>query len=320
MTLTTIELKERLGAAERPVVLSHVRPDGDAVGALLAVSEALRAAGKAATPVLISGVPRAFTFLEGAASVQTRVPHDPDLLICVDCSDLARTGLAAEHLPRPVDVNIDHHPTNEHFAAYNLVDVRAAATTEILYQWLPEMGLPLSDSVVASLMTGLVTDTIGFRTSSVTPASLRVAADLLELGAPLQDIYERALSRMSFVAARYWGAGLAQMDRDDGLVWATLTLEDRRRVGYPGSDDADLVNVLTTIEGAQAVVLFVEQPKEQVKISWRSKPGLDVSRLASQFGGGGHAAAAGAMIDGGLDDVRRRVLDATRKALLKMTE
>ncbi len=320
MTLSTIELKDRLGAAQRPAVLSHVRPDGDAVGSLLAVSEALRAAGKAATPVLIGGVPRAFTFLEGADTVQTRLPDDPDILICVDCSDFERTGLTLEHLPRPVDVNIDHHPTNDDFAAYNLVDVRAAATTEILYAWLPEMGLPLSDSVVASLMTGLVTDTIGFRTSSVTPASLRVAADLLELGAPLRDIYERALSRMSFVAARYWGAGLTQLERQDGVIWATLSLADRRRVAYPGADDADLVNVLTTIEDAQVVVVFVEQPHQQVKISWRSKPGLDVSRLATQFGGGGHAAAAGAMIDGELGDVHKRVLDATHKALLQTVE
>lgn len=315
MTLSTVELKGKLGSAQRPVVVSHVRPDGDAVGSLLAVSEALRAVGKEATPVLVGGVPRAFTFLEGATGVKTRLPEDPDLLIAVDCSDFERTGLTLERLPRPVDVNIDHHPTNEHFAAYNLVDARAAATTEILYAWLPEMGLPLSDSVVASLMTGLVTDTIGFRTSSVTPASLRVAADLLELGAPLQDIYERALSRMSFVAAQYWGVGLSQLERQDGVIWATLSLADRRRVGYPGSDDADLVNVLTTIEDAMVVVVFVEQPKQQVKISWRSKPGIDVSHLAAQFGGGGHAAAAGAMIDGGLDDVRQRVLEATHQLL-----
>ncbi|MGA9190730.1 MAG: bifunctional oligoribonuclease/PAP phosphatase NrnA [Anaerolineales bacterium] len=319
MTLSTIELKGKLDSAQRPAVVSHVRPDGDAVGSLLAVSEALRSVGKEATPVLVSGVPRAFTFLEGAASVQTRLPEDPDLLIAVDCSDFERTGLTFERLPRPIDVNIDHHPTNEQFAAYNLVDPRASATTEILYAWLPEMGLPLADSVVASLMTGLVTDTIGFRTSSVTPASLRVAADLLELGAPLQDIYEKALSRMSFVAASYWGAGLSQLERQDDVVWATLSLADRRRVGYPGSDDADLVNVLTTIEDATVVVVFVEQPKQQVKISWRSKPGIDVSHLATQFGGGGHAAAAGAMIDGGLDDVRRRVLEATRK-LMQQTD
>jgi len=319
LTLSTIELKGKLDSAQRPAVVSHVRPDGDAVGSLLAVSEALRSVGKEATPVLVSGVPRAFTFLEGAASVQTRLPEDPDLLIAVDCSDFERTGLTFERLPRPIDVNIDHHPTNEQFAAYNLVDPRAAATTEILYAWLPEMGLPLADSVVASLMTGLVTDTIGFRTSSVTPASLRVAADLLELGAPLQDIYEKAMSRMSFVAASYWGAGLSQLERQDDVVWATLSLADRRRVGYPGSDDADLVNVLTTIEDATVVVVFVEQPKQQVKISWRSKPGIDVSHLATQFGGGGHAAAAGAMIDGGLDDVRRRVLEATRK-LMQQTD
>jgi phosphoesterase RecJ-like protein len=320
LTLSTAELKARLASSQRPAVLSHVRPDGDAVGSLLAVSEALRAAGKDATPVLITGVPRAFSFLPGADSVQRRVPDDLDLLICVDCSDLERTGWTAEQLPRPAEVNIDHHPTNEHFAAYNLVDPRAASTTEILFAWLPEMGLALNESVVASLMTGLVTDTIGFRTSSVTPACLRVAAELLELGAPLQDIYEQSLSRMSYVAARYWGAGLSQLNRDDGLVWATLTLDARRQVGYPGADDADLVNVLTTIEDAQVVVIFVEQPNQQVKISWRSKPGIDVSELASTFGGGGHAAAAGAMIDGGMEEVHARVIKATLGALQSLDQ
>jgi phosphoesterase RecJ-like protein len=104
------------------------------------------------------------------------------------------------------------------------------------------------------------------------------------------------------------------------LVWATLTLDARRQVGYPGADDADLVNVLTTIEDAQVVVIFVEQPNQQVKISWRSKPGIDVSELASTFGGGGHAAAAGAMIDGGLEEVHARVIKATLGALQSLDQ
>ncbi len=304
-----------MAAAERPAVVSHIRPDGDAVGSLLAVSESLRAAGRAVTAVLNGGVPGSLKFLPGAELVQNALPTECDLLICVDCSDLDRTGFEPGQLPRPVDVNIDHHPTNTKFGAFNLVEPEAAATTQILYTWLPAVDLPLTPGVIASLMTGLVTDTIGFRTSSVTPACLRAAAGLLEAGAPLSEIYEHTLTSTSFAAARYWGAGLSRLSRQDGLVWASLTLDDRRQVGYSGSDDADLVNVLTTIEDAQVVVVFVEQPGGQVKISWRSRPGLDVSKLAVQFGGGGHELAAGAQVDGGLDQAQARVLEATRHSM-----
>jgi bifunctional oligoribonuclease and PAP phosphatase NrnA len=309
------EVRPAVAMAAHPVVVSHIRPDGDAVGSLLAVSESLRAAGKEVTAVLNGGVPGSLKFLAGAGQVQNALPAACDLLICVDCSDLDRTGFAPTKLPRPVDVNIDHHPTNTQFGRFNLVAPEAAATTQILHTWLPEIGLPLTPAVIAALMTGLVTDTIGFRTSSVTPACLRTAASLLEAGAPLAEIYEHALTSTSFAAARYWGAGLSRLAREDGLVWASLTLDDRRQVGYSGSDDADLVNVLTTIEDAQVVVVFVEQSANQVKISWRSRPGIDVSQLATQFGGGGHALAAGAQLGCNLEQAQAQVLEATRLAL-----
>jgi phosphoesterase RecJ-like protein len=99
------------------------------------------------------------------------------------------------------------------------------------------------------------------------------------------------------------------------LVWASLSLKERQRVGYPGPDDADLVDLLSTIEGAEIVVLLVEQPRGKIKVSWRCQDGLDVSRLAASFGGGGHKPAAGAMIEGSLQDVQARVLEATRRLL-----
>jgi phosphoesterase RecJ-like protein len=129
------------------------------------------------------------------------------------------------------------------------------------------------------------------------------------------ELYDRAISRMSLVAARYWGRGLARLAHEDGLVWTSLTLEDRKAVGYSGADDADLVNVLMTIDEARAVVLLVEQPGGKVKISWRAEPGIDVSAIATQFDGGGHKPAAGAMLTGSLAEVEEKVLAATREAM-----
>jgi phosphoesterase RecJ-like protein len=153
-----------------------------------------------------------------------------------------------------------------------------------------------------------VTDTIGFRTSNTSPRVLRIAAQLMEMGADLADIYDRGLSRQTLNAARYWGIGLSRLEHNNGLVWATLRLEDRRQAAYPGRDDADLINFLTTIEDALVAVVLVEQSNQKTKVSWRSRPGLDVSRLAAQYGGGGHEQAAGAMVDGDLDSVTSKVV------------
>jgi len=114
---------------------------------------------------------------------------------------------------------------------------------------------------------------------------------------------------------RYWGQGLSRVQREDGLVWTSLTLEDRRISGYSGNDDADLVGYLPTVRGAKIGVIFVEQPNNQVKVSWRARPGWDVSTLAVRFGGGGHAPAAGATINGTLAEVQAAVLAATRDLL-----
>lgn len=309
------QAKGLLQRANQIVLVTHERPDGDAVGSLLALAAALQAAGKKATPLMVSGLPGRYGFLPMADQVRKSFPEDCDLLIAVDCAAGDRTGFPQRDLPRPIDINIDHHPTNTQFAAVNLIQEGAASTTEILFELIPAWDLPLDSDVATNLLTGLLTDTIGFRTSSTRPQSLRVAASLMELGAPLADLYDRAISRMSFVAANYWGNGLSRMNHEDGLVWTSLTLADRHAVGYPGADDADLVNLLMTIEEARVVVLFVEQPGGRIKVSWRAEPGVDVSKVAESFSGGGHKPAAGATIEGSLPEVQPQVLEATREAM-----
>jgi len=307
--------RERLTAARNLFVVAHERPDGDAIGSLLALTLALRSLGKQATPVLADGVPARFRFLPGASDVQSEFSAPCDCLVTVDCSDLQRLGFPEGRLPRPVDINFDHHPTNTLFGQVNIVAADASATAEVLLDAAPELGLPMTPEIATNLLMGLVTDTIGFRTSNVTPKVLRDAARLIELGAPLREVYERGLNRHSFVSIQYWAAGLTRLEREAGLVWAELTLEDRRRVGYTGPDDADLINLLSSIEGAQVTIIFVEQAEGRTKVSWRARDGVNVARVAGRFGGGGHEQASGAMVTGSLDEVKREVLSATREAM-----
>lgn len=306
------KIRTVLEQCQRPLVLTHERPDGDAIGSLLAMGLVLKDMGKEPWMAMTGGIPARYRFMQGASEVHDKLPEQHDALIVLDCSDIGRIGFELIHTP---DINIDHHPTNEMFATINYVDHTMAATTELLYRLYAELGFPLQIDTCNALMLGLITDTIGFRTPSVHPGLFEVVADLLGRGANLPELYDRSLNQRSFEGARYWGRGLGHLEREGEMLWTELTLEDRQSAGYRGDDDADLVNLLTTIESPKIVLIFVEQAGEQVKVSWRSQIGYDVAAVASAFGGGGHNQASGAMIPGTMSDVKKRVLDATRKLL-----
>ncbi len=308
-------IKERLDSAEKVVIASHVRPDGDAIGSLLGLGLALQDAGKTVQMVLVDGVSSSFRHLEGSGQILTAPEGPHDTFITVDCADFRRVGKVFEAFGPP-DINIDHHKTNEKFGRLNLIEAEEVATSAILTRHLKEWGYTITRPIAAALLTGIITDTLGFRTSNTTPESLRQAADLMETGVDMPDLYMRGLVRRSFSAARYWGAGLSSLSSEDGLVWATLTVKDRERAGYGGNDDADLINMVSAIDGNRVGMIFVEQTDHKVKISWRAlEPGIDVSPVAKHFGGGGHAAAAGADIPGSLDEIQPKVLKTTREML-----
>ncbi len=302
--------KERFGAAQRVLLVTHARPDGDAVGSLVGLGLALQQGGRQVQMVIEDGVPSEFRLMEGSDQVLRRPEGQFDLIGLVDCSDVERTGKVLIDWPAP-DVNIDHHCTNMDYARVNLVDLQAVATAEIVADLIPVLDLKFTKPVAAALLTGLVTDTIGFRTSNVTPKALRLAAELMETGVDLSELYRRTLINRSFAAVRLWGAGLTKVERLGRLVWTSLTRLDREAVHYPGRDDADLINILAAIEDTDISIVFVEQSNGSIKVSWRAQPGFDVSKVALSFGGGGHAAASGAEISGSLTEVQAAVLEQT---------
>jgi len=308
-------IKSRLEDAENIVVASHVRPDGDAIGSLLGLGLALINAGKAVQMVLVDGVTSSYKHLEGSELIVKEPKGEHDTFITVDCADFKRVGKLFENFGQP-DINIDHHKTNEKFGKLNLIEAEEVATAAILTNYLPVWGYEITKPVAAALLTGIITDTLGFRTSNTNQSALRLCAKLMETGADMPDLYMRSLVKKSFVAARYWGAGLSNLEQKDGLVWSTLTLVDRKKTGYGGNDDADLINLISAIDGNKVGMIFVEQSDSNVKISWRAlEAGIDVSKVAKHFKGGGHAAAAGADIPGTLSEIQPLVLKTTRDLL-----
>lgn len=307
------EIRGLLNKSKKVGLTSHKRPDGDAIGSVLGLGLALIDAGKEVQMVLRDGVSHTFKHLPGADLIKRSFKEECDLYIALDCSDLERTGNTLEG--RNFDLVIDHHITNEGFGTYNLVDADAVATCAILAERLPLWGLKIDTKIASVLLSGIISDSIGFRTSNTTSKSLRIAADLMDLGADISTLYNKALISRSFEAANYWGYGLERLTRQDGLVWTMLTLEDRSKSQYPGSDDADLTNILSSIEEIDIAVLFIEQSQDKVKVSWRARPGLNVAKLAADFNGGGHPAAAGAEIQGTMEEVKQKVLTSTRQYL-----
>lgn len=293
------------------MISAHIRPDGDAIGSLLGLGNALKEFGKSVFMALSDGVPSNFHYLPGSREVKNKVPESQsfDLLISLDTSDLERSGGIFGN--REITLNIDHHVTNTNFAKYNYVEPKSVATCAIIAENLENWGLKIDPTTASLLLTGMITDTIGFRTSNVTSESLKIAAKLMDKGANLPQLYEQALTNKTSDQLVYWGYALKKMERQGRLCWTSLTLEDRKDAGYNGNDDADLNTILSSNTDCDISVLFVEQNNSHVKVSWRSKPGFNVSLLAQSLGGGGHPAASGADLKGTLEEVQILVLNKT---------
>lgn len=291
---------------------SHLRPDGDAIGSLLAMGWVFDQLGKTCTLACPHPVPPAFHFLPGWERVtqQLAPPCHYDLVVTLDAGSLDRFEHLGEQIRRlevPILV-IDHHVTNTRFGTVNWVDPHASATTEVLVSFLQQLGLQLDETVATYLLTGIVTDTQGFRTSNTSPQTMEIVGDLLGAGASLTTVSDRALNRRSLSALRLWAAVLPGVRFRDSIVWGEIPLSVRRISGYTGGDDAELVEFLATVEEAQVAAILYELENGTVKLSLRSRPGTDVAKVAQQLGGGGHEQAAGAIIEGPLEDARRRVL------------
>jgi bifunctional oligoribonuclease and PAP phosphatase NrnA len=314
MTEINRQIREQFESVKSVAVVSHIRPDGDAIGSVLGLGTALMDAGKEVQFVLQDGASTPFRDLANYKRIKKEIKPPVDLVVVVDCSDLERTGSSLNGLP--VDINIDHHPTNTDFGTINCVIDSSAATSQIITENLEKWGLTLTERIAEALMAGILTDTIGFRTSNTAAGTLRAASKLVETGIDMPAIYNKVLLERSFESVKLWGQGIKNLQRKERLAWTTLDKDDRIDAQYLGKDDSELTSLISTIKGIDVIMVFVTQDNDHVKVSWRAKPGLDVSKTAVYFGGGGHAPAAGATIEGPLQEVIERVIEETTKVLV----
>lgn len=303
-------------AANSIVIVTHVGPDGDAIGSLLGLTNALRERGKTVDCAVDGGVPGFLNFIPGAGSTHDTLKKGQwDLMISVDASDEERTGEVGQYARAhsPQIINLDHHATNTFFGDIFLVMPSAVSATEVIYHWLKHTEHTLTSDVAIPLLVGLVTDTLGFRTNSVTANTLQIATKLMAAGAPLPEIMARTLESKPYRMVELWKYALETVALHGQVVEAVVSQSALKSVGLDEVTDGGLVSLLSKVNEARVAVVFKELADGRVEISLRSKPGYDIAQVAFSVGGGGHKQASGATIDGPLEAARERILPLLHK-------
>lgn len=318
-----VELVER---ARSFILTAHIRPDCDALGSELAMAGILEKRGKKVLICNAFSVPPNLRFLDPhgfmkrlEADVRPEELASYDAMMVLDTSAWAQLGAMAEQWKRfsGIKIVLDHHVSEDDLGAEVFKDVAAEATGRLVIEAADALGVPLTREIAEPAFMALATDTGWFRFSSTRADTLRLAARLLDLGVRPDEVYRRLYENDSFGRLRLIGRTLnrAELELDGRLIHSAIERSDFEAASAHPSDSEDIINMLLAVGGTKFAVLFVEQPSGGFKISLRSRCEVDCSRLAEQFGGGGHRKAAGALLNEPLPAVRSRVLDAVRAAL-----
>jgi phosphoesterase RecJ-like protein len=308
---------------ERFLLTTHVRPDGDGLGSMLALADALGQLGKSVRMVVASVLPPRYDFLDPTRRIQRfHLPgeeyRDTGAVVVLDTgtwNQLGDFGALLRQLPCPRAV-IDHHPTQDDLGAVRFVDTSAEATGRLVHEAITALGTPLSPDAAHCLFVALAMDTGWFRHRNTTPATLALAGRLVESGARPTEAYEALFEQNTLGRLNLTGLVLGRMQVVHGgkVAYTEIHKGDYEATGAVPQDSEDLVNYTRSVAGTEVGLFFMEQPRGGIKVSLRSRT-LDVGRIAEQFGGGGHRLASGCTLDATLEDARRRVLAAVTAAL-----
>jgi phosphoesterase RecJ-like protein len=320
------QIGEILNRHQSFVILSHQRPDGDAIGSQIALGFALEAAGKRVRLINEDGLPDNLAFLPGSHRIEIppTEPVEAEVAIALDTATRPRLGEKALHAASRASVwlNIDHHVSNPRYGDFNYIDSNSPATGQILYDLIIALELPFPDETRDSIYAAVSTDTGSFQYPNTTAHTYALAADLIRRGLDVGKINELIYDNHPFRRVELMRALLNTLERtEDGVVahWE-LRDETRRRLQLLPEDSEGLIDIIRAIRGVQVAAFFEELPDGKVRVSMRSKDRrLDVCKIASEFGGGGHSLAAGIRMPGPLEDAKPQVLAAIQEAIAQQS-
>jgi len=300
------------------LITTHVNPDGDGLGAQSALYLALRKLGKKVQVVNHDHLPKRFEYLAFTPhyKVSDQIPPH-EVCFVLDAGDFTRIRENVRREEFATLVNIDHHYSNNRFGDYNLVLPEAAATGEIVYELIKALKVKIDKGMAEGVYTSIVTDTGRFRYPNTTPHIFRLAAELEEAGAEIYKVSEHIFGDITKEAMELTRLALASIQTSNGGDIGSMTLNrgDFLRSGASDDDTENLINLVRNLDTVKIAFFLKEREDGQIKLSLRSKNGVNVAHVAKIFGGGGHAYAAGALLSGPMDKALKSVLSACQAAL-----
>jgi len=317
---------ELIRGHQRFLLTSHVRPDCDALGSELGMAGILDALGKEVQIINPHRAPPNLAFIDPNRRIR-QIGRDvpaaelptPDLLMVLDTSAWAQLGDMAEVVRTTTakKIVLDHHVSEDDLGAEAFKNVTAEATGRLVVEAAEQLGVPLTPQIATPLFAALATDTGWFRFASVTPTTFAVGGKLVAAGAQPDAIFRALYEQETLARLQLRGRILARAQTELGgrLIHTAALAADFVETGALPSDTEDVINLTLAVAGVEVAVIFVHLPSGGYKISFRSRGPVDCNRLAGQFGGGGHKAAAGASLLEPLETARPKVLDAVRQAM-----
>jgi phosphoesterase RecJ-like protein len=301
-----------LSSAKKVMIVSHVNPDGDTLGCLLALGLALMQKKKEVILLCQDAVPTRFQYLPGSELVSSVIREKTDVAVAVDCGSPRQLGsLRAAFFQAPCTIQIDHHDFGDVFGKIQVLDPEASAVGEIVYELLRALKTEMTPAIATCLLTSIIIDTGAFRFSNIRAKTFEICARLVKKGVDIQRLIEEAYWIKSPSVALLSGHAVsrARFNQDGSVAWASVSQEDIRRYGAALSDADSVADDLRVVDGVKVAVLFRETNKKNLRVSFRSRKGINVALVAKQFGGGGHHNSAGCSIRRS-ETEKRKVLKA----------
>ena len=312
------EILAAISSGKRFLITAHVRLDGDALGSELALYLMLKDLGKEAVIYNQDPTPQHYRFLPSASHIVNELENIEkyDVGFVLDCSELERVGKISGDVARiRTLINIDHHVSNGGFCPLQLLDPKASSTGELLYRLMRKMHVKMTKDICTNLYTAILTDTGGFRYSSTHQDTLRAAGDLVEGGADPQwiseNIYESDPPAKLLLLSRVMDT--LALDLENKTASLTVTRKHLQDAGATMEHTDGFIDIPRTVLGIDIAMLYTQMGEKSFKVSLRSKGKVNVEKIASRFGGGGHINAAACRMEGDIEDIKSRVRDAIKE-------
>ena len=313
---------DALRRAERVALICHTSPDSDCIGGMMALTHALRRLDKVAHPLSPDAVPDYLRHVPGAEEILPAVEQLPqvDLVVTVEAASLERTDPIGTSAKAQIDslplLNIDHHASNTGYGTERIFEPRAASVCEVLYRVIRDLGVEIDATIAYCLLTGVIGDTRSFRTSNTTPETLRIAGELIAAGAPLTQVSDAVHKYRRASELAVWSEVLGRVRSEDNVMWTWLTHEDAARRGLTIDEIDGIVEFLSDTRDVAASVLLKLVEPGRIRVSMRSDGRVDLTKVAANWGGGGHPQAAGCTIRGmAIPEAEAAVVGAIKAAL-----